>query len=96
MGVKKRSGLEFLSEEAKQRASDSKSNKAEKIKVQKCGSNMFVDIEELAEMVREGKTKWEDVDLDDIDVRLKWVGLFHRRKRTPGKFMMRLKVRIRS
>jgi ferredoxin-nitrite reductase len=27
-----------------------------------------------------------------VDVRLKWSGLFHRRKRTPGRFMMRLKV----
>ena len=41
---------------------------------------------------REGKTSWEDLSLDDVDVRLKWAGLFHRRKRTPGRFMMRLKV----
>ena len=41
---------------------------------------------------REGKTSWQDLDLDDVDVRLKWAGLFHRRKRTPGRFMMRLKV----
>lgn len=44
---------------------------------------------------REGKTSWEDLDLDDVDVRLKWAGLFHRRKRTPGRFMMRLKVGAR-
>ena len=43
-------------------------------------------------MCREGKTKWEDLELDDIDLRLKWSGLFHRRKRAPGTFMMRLKV----
>ncbi len=36
---------------------------------------------------------WNDLDIDDVDVRLKWAGLFHRKKRTPGKFMMRLKVR---
>lgn len=41
---------------------------------------------------RKGETKWEDLELDDIDVRLKWSGMFHRRKRTPGSFMMRLKV----
>lgn len=41
---------------------------------------------------REGKTKWEDLELDDVDLRLKWSGLFHRRKRAPGTFMMRLKV----
>ena len=61
--------------------------------MQKCGSNMFVDVLELADLVRRGETKWEDVDLDDLDVRLKWAGMFHRRKRTPGRFMMRLKVK---
>ena len=29
------------------------------------------------------------VDSDDIDQRLKYAGIFHRRKRTPGRFMMR-------
>lgn len=29
------------------------------------------------------------VDTDDIDQRLKYAGIFHRRKRTPGRFMMR-------
>ena len=47
---------------------------------------------ELGQLIRAGETKWEDLDLDDIDVRLKWAGLFHRRKRAPGTFMMRLKV----
>jgi hypothetical protein len=28
-------------------------------------------------------------DSDDIDQRLKYAGIFHRRKRTPGRFMMR-------
>lgn len=41
---------------------------------------------------RDGKTTWQDLELDDIDLRLKWSGLFHRRKKTPGFFMMRLKV----
>ena len=47
---------------------------------------------DLAEKIREGNTKWEDLDLDDVDIRFKWAGLFHRSKRTPGKFMMRIKV----
>ena len=47
---------------------------------------------DLGSLVRSGESKWEDLDLDDVDTRLKWAGLFHRRKRTPGKFMMRLKV----
>ncbi len=53
---------------------------------------MWTEVGELGELLREGKTKWEDLDLDDVDIRLKWAGLFHRRKRTPGRFMMRLKV----
>lgn len=36
--------------------------------------------------------RWEDLDLDDVDIRMKWAGLFHRGKRTPGKFMMRIRV----
>ena len=62
------------------------------MKVKKCGSTVWNDVSELASLIRDGKTSWENLDLDDIDVRLKWAGLFHRRKRTPGRFMMRLKV----
>jgi hypothetical protein len=28
-------------------------------------------------------------DKDDMDQRLKYAGIFHRRKKTPGRFMMR-------
>ena len=52
----------------------------------------WTDVLDLAEKIREGNTKWEDLDLDDVDIRFKWAGLFHRSKRTPGKFMMRIKV----
>ncbi|GAB5367953.1 hypothetical protein AAMO2058_001276300 [Amorphochlora amoebiformis] len=52
----------------------------------------FQEVHEFAAAIREGKTTWEELDIDDADVRLKWAGLFHRRKRTPGRFMMRLKV----
>lgn len=88
-----KSGLKYLPEEARVRAQDRKANKFEKVKVEKCGSNMWTEVGELAKLVREGNTKWEDLNLDDIDIRLKWSGLFHRGKRTPKKFMMRLKVR---
>lgn len=47
---------------------------------------------ELSALLKSGQAAWEDLDLDDVDTRLKWVGLFHRRKRTPGKFMMRVRV----
>ena len=52
----------------------------------------FEDQTQTGWCCREGNTKWEDLNLDDIDVRMKWAGMFHRRKKTPGKFMMRLKV----
>ncbi|GAB4819719.1 hypothetical protein N2152v2_006765 [Parachlorella kessleri] len=87
------SGLKYLSNDARLRALDKKAAKPfERIKNEKCGSKMWTEVSELAQLVREGKTKWEDLNLDDIDIRMKWSGLFHRRKRTPGKFMMRLKV----
>ncbi|PSC71680.1 ferredoxin-nitrite reductase [Micractinium conductrix] len=87
-----RSGLKYLPNEARLRALDRKSAKFEKTKNEKCGSHMWQDVAELAALIREGKTSWADLDLDEVDVRLKWAGLFHRRKRTPGRFMMRLKV----
>lgn len=57
---------------------------------------MWTEVPELARLIREGQTKWEDLNLDDVDIRMKWAGLFHRGKRTPKKFMMRLKVRRRQ
>nr|CAA70137.1 nitrite reductase [Chlamydomonas reinhardtii] len=91
-GVGEHSGLKHLPEAARTRALDKKANKFEKVKVEKCGSRAWNDVFELSSLLKEGKTKWEDLNLDDVDIRLKWAGLFHRGKRTPGKFMMRLKV----
>ncbi|KAG2489125.1 hypothetical protein HYH03_012351 [Edaphochlamys debaryana] len=90
--VSEHSGLKHLSEAARTRALDKKANKFEKVKVEKCGSRAWTDVFELSNLLKEGNTKWEDMNLDDVDIRLKWAGLFHRGKRTPGKFMMRLKV----
>lgn len=53
---------------------------------------MWSEVPELAKLLREGKTSWEDLNLDDVDIRMKFAGLFHRGKRTPKRFMMRLKV----
>ncbi|CAD7698917.1 unnamed protein product [Ostreobium quekettii] len=86
------SGLRHLPQAARDRALAKNANKFEKVKVAKCGSRMWTEIPELAELIRRGETKWEDLELDDIDIRMKWAGLFHRRKRHPGTFMMRLKV----
>ena len=40
----------------------------------------------------DGTHTWEQLNLDDVDIRLKFAGMFHRGKRTPQRFMMRLKV----
>lgn len=87
-----KSGLRYLPEAAKTKATDRKANKFEKTKVEKCGSTAWTEVYELAALIREGKSTWEELNLDDVDVRLKWAGLFHRRKQTPGRFMMRVKV----
>jgi ferredoxin-nitrite reductase len=67
-------------------------NKVEKIKLAKCGSAMWTEVHELQALLREGKTDWKELEDDDLEVRLKWAGLFHRKKRSPTRFMMRLKV----
>jgi len=86
-----KSGTEYISEEAMEKAKAG--NKQEKMKLAKDGAlTGFQEVHEFAAAIREGKTTWEELDIDDADVRLKWAGLFHRRKRTPGRFMMRLKV----
>eukprot|EP00878_Enallax_costatus_P032413 GHUV01035619.1.p1 GENE.GHUV01035619.1~~GHUV01035619.1.p1 ORF type:complete len:454 (+),score=147.64 GHUV01035619.1:177-1538(+) len=90
--TKPASGLKHLSPEAQARASEKGANKFEKAKVQKCGSTMWTEVPELAKLLREGNTKWEDLSLDDVDIRMKFAGMFHRGKRTPKRFMMRLKL----
>ncbi|KAH9316092.1 hypothetical protein KI387_024719 [Taxus chinensis] len=68
-------------------------NPQEKIKLQREPMKLFIEneIEVLA------KKSFPDIDTDkvdkdDVDVRLKWLGLFHRRKHQYGRFMMRLKL----
>lgn len=67
-------------------------SKFEKVKLAKCGSAMWTEVHELQRILREGETDYKMLEDDDLEIRLKWAGLFHRKKRTPGKFMMRLKV----
>ncbi len=56
-------------------------NPQEKVKLQKEPMKLFLDsgVEELAKFSLEELDKAKDTK-DDIDVRLKWLGLFHRRK----------------
>mmetsp|Transcript_33522 Transcript_33522/g.99903 ORF Transcript_33522/g.99903 Transcript_33522/m.99903 type:complete len:634 (-) Transcript_33522:510-2411(-) len=86
----KPTGKSFLSEEVLERAAVG--SKIEKIKLAKDGTSAFVDVYEYARKIREGEMTWEEVEAADLDTRLKWVGMLHRNKRTPGQFMMRLKV----
>lgn len=56
-------------------------NPQEKVKIQKDPMKLFMEngIEELAKIPLEEIDK-SKLTKDDIDVRLKWLGLFHRRK----------------
>ncbi|XP_057493656.1 ferredoxin--nitrite reductase, chloroplastic-like [Actinidia eriantha] len=68
-------------------------NPQEKVKIEKDPMKLFMEngIEELANLSLEEIEK-SKLTKDDIDVRLKWLGLFHRRKHQYGRFMMRLKL----
>ena len=62
-----------------------KLNKIEQNKAAKDGLLVGSEIDKFAEM------GWEQVDETDLQLRLKWYGMFWRPK-TPGKFMLRLRV----
>ncbi|MCD7446095.1 Ferredoxin--nitrite reductase, chloroplastic [Datura stramonium] len=68
-------------------------NPQEKVKIEKEPMKLFMEngIEELAKIPIE-EIDQSKLTKDDIDVRLKWLGLFHRRKSQYGRFMMRLKL----
>ncbi|EEF43688.1 ferredoxin--nitrite reductase, chloroplastic [Ricinus communis] len=68
-------------------------NPQEKVKIEKEPMKLFMEngIEELAKLSME-EIDQNKLTKDDIDVRLKWLGLFHRRKQQYGRFMMRLKL----
>ncbi|KAF3341539.1 ferredoxin--nitrite reductase [Carex littledalei] len=68
-------------------------NPQEKVKLQKEPMSLFNEggIHELAAVPMEEIDK-SKLSKDDVDVRLKWLGLFHRRKQQYGRFMMRLKL----
>jgi len=88
--VDKPTGTSFLPEETVARAE--KGNPTEKVKLKKDPINAWVDVYEYARKIREGEMTWKDVEKADLDTRIKYVGMLHRNKRTPGQFMMRLKV----
>jgi ferredoxin-nitrite reductase len=85
-----RTGTSYLPEETVERAEAG--SPIEKAKLAKDVTNTFNDVYEYARAVREGELTWEDIEKGDMNTRLKWAGLVHRDRRTPGKFMMRMKA----
>ncbi|RAL39674.1 hypothetical protein DM860_003207 [Cuscuta australis] len=86
--VEERDGYFVLKEKFRQGM-----NPAEKVKIEKEAMKLFMEneIEELSKMPFEA-IEQSKVMKDDVDTRLKWLGLFHRRKHHYGRFMMRLKL----
>lgn len=60
-------------------------NQFERLKSEKDGLAVKAELEAFARM------GWENIPEDDRDHRLKWLGIFFR-KRTPGQFMLRLRL----
>jgi ferredoxin-nitrite reductase len=60
-------------------------NKIEDMKSTKDGLAVKAELEHFA------KIGWEAIDKDDLEHRLKWLGVFFR-KTTPGKFMLRMRI----
>ena len=83
-------GTSFLPEETIERAKAG--NPVEQAKMAKDATTIFNSVYEYAAAIRSGEMDWEDVEKADFNTRLKWLGLVHRDKRTPGKFMMRLRI----
>ncbi|MCL7048200.1 hypothetical protein MKW94_027609 [Papaver nudicaule] len=86
--VEKKDGYWILKEKFRQGI-----NPSEKIKIEREPMKLVVEdgIKELSQVSLEEIEKSKSTK-DDIDVRLKWLGLFHRRKHQYGRFMMRLKL----
>ena len=83
-------GTSFLPEAAVERAAEG--NPIEKAKLAKDATAAFNDVYAFAAAIRAGELDWKDIEKADMNTRLKWVGLVHRDKRTPGRFMMRLRT----
>jgi len=86
----KPTGNSFLPEEARERAKVG--NPIEKMKQAKDATSLWVDVYDYAAKIRAGETSWDEIEKADLDNRIKYVGMLHRAKRTPGQFMMRLRV----
>lgn len=86
--VEEREGFWVLKEKFRQGI-----NPQEKLKIEKDPMKLFNEdaLQQISQLSMEEVDKSKH-SKDDIDVRLKWLGLFHRRKHHYGRFMMRLKL----
>eukprot|EP00274_Cyanoptyche_gloeocystis_P008209 CAMPEP_0196651456 /NCGR_PEP_ID=MMETSP1086-20130531/401_1 /TAXON_ID=77921 /ORGANISM="Cyanoptyche gloeocystis , Strain SAG4.97" /LENGTH=608 /DNA_ID=CAMNT_0041981457 /DNA_START=32 /DNA_END=1858 /DNA_ORIENTATION=+ len=81
------SGLRYIPVDAQERAKGG--NPIEKLKIEKDGLAVKYEVDKLAEIGYDAAVEQFG---DDVNHRLKWIGVFTRPKRTPGRFMMRLKI----
>ncbi|KAJ8608673.1 hypothetical protein CTAYLR_009396 [Chrysophaeum taylorii] len=88
--VSRRTGISYLPSSAVSRAKAG--NKIEKTKLAKDPTNAWSDLHAYAAAIRSGELSIEEVEAGDANIRLKWAGLLSRFKKTPGKFMMRLRT----
>lgn len=84
-------GISFLPAATIERAKE-EGNKIEKTKLEKDPSAAWSDLFAYASAIRSGKYTVEEIEAGDANIRLKWTGLLSRFKRTPGRFMMRLRT----
>ena len=67
-------------------------NKIEQGKMKKDPTNAWTDLYDFAAKIRAGSLYYSDFEDFDVNSRLKWTGMLSRFKRTPGRFMMRLRT----
>jgi ferredoxin-nitrite reductase len=60
-------------------------NSVEAMKAERDGLDLLQEIDRYAQM------PWQEIPKPDLESRLKWIGVFFR-KRTPGHFMMRVRI----
>ena len=67
-------------------------NKIEQGKLKKDPTNAWTDLYDFAAKIRAGTLDYSEIEDFDMNSRLKWTGILSRFRRTPGRFMMRLRI----
>ena len=55
-------------------------------------TNAWTDLYDFAAKIRAGSLDYSEIEDFDVNSRLKWTGMLSGLKRTPGRFMMRLRT----